>query len=166
MALVALAAGSALISAYGQYKSGQAQSEAMQQQAELGFLRAEELLERNKINNDLLMESALSFTGTQAAQTAASGVAMGETSRKQMAQTMQTAARQIQLNNRAAEWEAEMARLGANSQLKSAGQIETATNISAIGGLGFNLFSTYNSKPAKDTTSPDFSNKGTTNPTP
>lgn len=159
--LTAISVGSALVSAYGQYKAGQAQSDAMREQAQLGMMRAEELLERNKINNELLMESALVHTGKQKAQIAGSGVSLeGSTSRELVAKTMETAARQIKLNNRAAEWEAEMARLGADSQIKSAGQIETASNISAAGNLGFNLFSSYQSKPAATSPKPSYSGGG------
>lgn len=142
--LPAIAVGSALVAAYGQYKAGQAQAEAMREQAQLGMMRADELLERNRINNELLMESALVNTGKQKAQIAGSGVSLeGSTSRELVYKTMETAAKQVQLNNRAAEWEARMARLGAESQIKSAGQMETAGNISAVGNLGMSMTNLY-----------------------
>ncbi len=152
-----MAVGSTLISTYGQWKASESQADAQRQQAELGLLRAEEILARNEINNNLIQESALSFTGTQKAQMAGSGVSVGgETSRRLVVETMKTAAKQITLNNRAAEWEARMARLGAESQMSSANQIETAGQISAAGNLGFGLFSTYNSRPADTSPKPKF----------
>jgi hypothetical protein len=156
--LPALAVGSALISAYGQWRAGEAQQDAAEQQYRLDSLRAEELLERNQINNELLMESALVHTGTQKAQIAASGVSLGgATSKAIIAKTMETAARQIKLNNRAADWEAEMARLGADSQLKSAGQLATANKIGLAGSLGASLTNYY-------TSSGNLSDKGNTRP--
>ena len=111
------------MAAYGQWQAGSAQAEASRNQAQLNLLQAEEVLQRNEINNNLILESALSFTGTQATQMAGSGTSLGgESNRRLIANTMQTAAKQIQLNNRTAEWEARMTRLGAASQITAAGQ--------------------------------------------
>lgn len=143
----AIAVGSAVVSAYGQWKASSAQADASRQQAELNFMRADEILARNEINNSAIQESALSFTGKQKAQMAGSGVAIGgETSRRLVAETMKTAAKQIELNNRATEWEARMARIGAQSQMTSAGQMETAGQINAVASLGSSMTNIYLAK--------------------
>lgn len=146
-----MAIGSALVSAYGQYKSSQAQAEAQQQQAKLNFLKAEEVLARNEINNDLLLESALVHQGTQVAQIAGSGVDVGgQTQKRVVAETMRKAQRQIELNTRAAEWESRMIRIGAESQIQSSEEIALAGTISSIGSLGFNTATTLDSKPSSN----------------
>lgn len=140
-----LAVGSALVSAYGQYKSGQAQAKSLRAQAQLDFLRAEEVLRRNDINNELLMESALVHTGTQKAQLAGSGRTL-ESGRDLIAETMSKAAEQAALNTEAAEWEARMVRMGASARETAAGDIKSSSTINAIGSLGIGLTNAYLAK--------------------
>lgn len=153
--LTALAVGSALVSAYGQYKSAKAQAEASREQAQLNFLKAEEILSRNTINNELIQGSALVQVGTQQTQIAGSGATMGYSERRLLRDTMEKAARQIQMNNRAAEWEARMTRLGAESQIKSADQIQTAGTINAIGTAVFGTARAYDNSPGGNTNAKD-----------
>lgn len=142
----AIAVGSALTSAYGQYKAGKDQAEAARQQARIGLMRAEEILSRNEINNGLLKEAALVQQGTQITQTFGSGKTLAST-RNLVADTMTKANKQIELNTRQAEWEARMARLGAESQLASAENIEQASAINAIGTAGFGAARAYANSP-------------------
>jgi len=152
--MAALAIGSTLVAAYGQYKSSKAQAEAKKQQAHLSFLKANEVLSRNQVNNELLMESALVHQGTQAAQVAGSGLAGGEASRALIRNTVESTAKQIDRNNRAAEWEANMIRIGAESQIGSAEQIETAGFLGSLATLGFGLAKTAEVKPGKGGVTP------------
>ena len=145
--LTAISIGSALVSAHGQYKSAQAQADARREQGQINFLKAEEILSRNFLNNELLMESALVHRGTQEAQIAGSGMAMGEATRGLLRDTIDKASSQIERNTRAAEWEARMIRLGAESQIESAGQIETAGKIQAFSTAGFGTASAYANAP-------------------
>lgn len=147
--MTGLAIGSALVSAYGQYQSSKAQAESLEAQAQQGFLRAEEIIQRNTIKNELLLESALVHQGTQKAQSAGSGRAL-ESTRDLVSSTMDKAAEQIINNNRSAEWEAHMAEIGASSQLDSAGNISTAGTISAIGTLGFGAAKAYDASPGAE----------------
>ena len=50
----AIAVGSTVLKAYGEYKAGQAEAEALQRQAEMDRMKAGEVLRRNGINNTLL----------------------------------------------------------------------------------------------------------------
>jgi len=135
-----LAIGSALVSAYGQYKSAKQQGQALEEQAKINFMKANEVLARNDINNELLQESALVTAGTQRAQIAGSGISGSSASSQELIRdTFEKTAEQIEFNTRAAEWEARMVRLGAESQIESAGQIEKAGIISAVGTAGFGI---------------------------
>lgn len=145
--MTAIAVGSALVSAYGQYKSANAQADAKREQASINFLKAQEVLDRNTINNELLFESALVHTGTQRAQIAGSGVAFGVSERRLVRDTMDKAAEQVERNTRTAEWDARMTRLGAESQITAAGQIEEAGLITAIGAAGFGTARAFASSP-------------------
>lgn len=144
--MTAIAVGSALVSAYGQYKSSKAQAAASEQQAQLNFFKAEEILSRNNMNNELLRESALVKQGEQTVQTFGSGRTLASTSRL-VRDTMTRAANQIELNNRAAEWEASMVRLGAESQISSSVEIEQAGRLQAAGTAGFGTAQAFASSP-------------------
>ena len=153
--MTAIAVGSALVSAYGEYKSSQAMAESNREQSQINFLKADEILARNQINNELLQESALVTMGTQRAQIAGSGVAVTASDRRLLRDTMEKAATQITLNNRAAEWEARMVRLGAETGLKSAEEIEKAGTISALGTAGFGTARAFASSPGTEKTKED-----------
>lgn len=143
----AVAIGSALTSAYGQYKAGQAQEAAAQKQAYLNFEEASEVLRRNEINNELLRESALVTQGSQTVQSFGSGKTLAS-SRDLIEQTMDSARRQIDLNTQAAEWEARMIRLGAESQLQSSEEIAEASMITSISTAGFGMANAYQNSPS------------------
>ncbi len=147
--MTALSVGSALVSAYGQYQSSQAQAEQQRQQSQIDFARAEEILRRNEINNELLMESALVHTGTQKAQAAGAGVDVSGIGRL-VQDTVNKAIEQIELDTRAAEWESRMVRLGAETRLETASDIESAGTISAIGKAGFGIGTAFHNSPGGD----------------
>lgn len=149
----AIAVGSALVQGYGQYQAGKAQADAMRQQAQLNLLKATEILERNDINNELLRESALVTQGTQVAQTFASGKTLAST-RNLVEQTMQTAKRQIELNTRAAEWEARMVRMGAESSIGAADKVQEAAMISSLATAGFGMARAYSNAPSYSSDTP------------
>jgi len=123
------------LSAYGNYKSAQAQGEAKRQQSELDRMKGLEVLRRNEINTELLGKEAIKFSGKQTAQIAASGGGFTASSVALLEETARTVAEEMGRNLEEAEWEAHMISLGAESRDVAAGEIEKAGKISAVGSI-------------------------------
>lgn len=145
--------GLALVSAFSSYQAGRAQAKAAKQQAELDSLRADEMLRRNEINNREILSNAQEFSSSQAAKLAGMGRSGAtESDTGEMYKTLTTAYKQIELNNEAADWDARMIRLGAESAKSAAETMATANTIGSIAGLGMNLTTYYTNKGYQPTT--------------
>lgn len=118
---------------FGGMSAANAEAEARREQARLDYKKAEELLDRNQINNALLRRRADRHQGLQKVQIAASGRAQDATTAALIQETYDLVEEQIDRNTRAAEWEASAVRAGAESSFNAADNIETAGTITAIG---------------------------------
>jgi hypothetical protein len=133
-ALTAMALVSTGIQVVSALKSSKEQADAMRRQAELNRLKAQEILERNRINNELTLLEAEGLSADQIVGGAARGIAGGSQATLGTVQKIQElAARKIIRDTRNAEFEATMARLGANIDVKAAGEVEKAGAWNAFG---------------------------------
>lgn len=133
--LLAVAGGGAAMKAYGQWKAAEAQANAKREQASLLDMEAGEILARTDINNDLLAQDAIRFSGRQAASMAASGGGVSATSSAILEETARLASEEMGRNLREAKWEAHMKNIEADSMRRSADQFEKAGKIAAIGSI-------------------------------
>lgn len=131
--LIIAAAAGAAVSAYSQYQSARAQADAQQNQAQLDRARSLEVIERNRINNDLLERSSRQVQGTQLAQAAASGFSLDLGIMQILEETARLSEEEQLRNLRVAKWEATMINSGAEARERGADQLRTAGTISAIG---------------------------------
>lgn len=135
--LIAAAALGTAFSAYGQYTAAKSKAAQLRQQAFANTLRASEILKRNSLNNELLQERSQRVVGDQQIQFAGSGRAQSATTLAMMSETFELAAEQAQRNTRAAQWEATMIIMGADSDRLAANSIEKAGKLNAFGTLLF-----------------------------
>lgn len=134
--LGAIAAVGVGLQVFGQLRAARDQSNSLLRQAEISDVRANEVLERNEINNTLLREELHIAKGNFLA---ARGT-LGESSTYLQLENMsRNVTRQIDLNTREAEFEANMIRLGADidrreaKDRRRAGRLQAFTT--AAGGL-------------------------------
>jgi len=158
MALPLIIAGTGIaMQMYGSYKTGKDNAAAMRRQAALDGLKAQEILERNKINIETLFKNAKAFQGSQVAQITGAGGGMGASAMALIEETTILAAEEANAQSRSAEWEANMVRLGAESTMTAAGDVQTAGTISALGtGLSgsADIYSNFYGKSANTAKTP------------
>ena len=151
MVMPALAVAGVAMQVYGTYKASKDKAAAMREQAAQNRLKAEEILKRNELNKEALFKKAKAFKGTQTTQITAAGGGLGASAMALIAETSTLAAEEAESMSRAAEWESNMVRMGADSTQKAAGQVETAGKISALGqGLsgGASTFKSFSGQEA------------------
>jgi hypothetical protein len=135
-ALAAFALVNAGIGAWSSYTSAKQQAAAQRQQAELDNLRANEILERNRINNELTLIEAQGLSSEQIVSGAARGIAGGSQATLGTVQKIQElAARKILRDTREAEFDALQARLGGQTRLEAAKEIQKAGAFNAASSL-------------------------------
>lgn len=149
IAMVGIGLAGTALDIYGTYQSSKAQAEALRRQALLDRQRAEEVLERNKINNDLLFGRATQMMATQQVSFAGSGRALSATTLAVMANTMDLAAEQAIRNNREAQWEAMMINLGADSSDIAAMRVRKAAKLNALGQAFVGALNIYSAMPGE-----------------
>lgn len=146
--LLAIAAVGTALNAFGQYKESKAQAESLRQQSMIDGLRADEILERNEINNQLLAEDTEKVIASQSVALAAQGQDLsGTTAMGILENTIRASIHQRERNNREAEFEARMIRFGARSQQGRAGEFESAGRLKVAGTLAFGASSIYRNSP-------------------
>lgn len=134
--LAGITAATSVLDAYGRYKSAKGQADQMRQQSILDSMRADELLERNEINNTLLGIQEGEITSQLVAQTAGRGIALESSSTAGLiAQNARLLVEQQIQNNHNADFEAAMIREGADSQKVAAANIESAGKMTAFASL-------------------------------
>lgn len=126
-----LVAGS-ILGAYGKYKAASAEAEALQEEATLLDMSADQVLALNDINTQSTIQARDELQGAAATQFAASGFA---TETGAIADIASKAAKEIELNTMEAKYEANKMRLQAASKRKSASATKTAGKISAVGSI-------------------------------
>ena len=115
-------------------KAAQEQERLMKEQALMDDMKADELLERNEINNELIRKDTEKFMGEQSAALAGKGQSLsGVTAMGLLEDTYRSMLEDIARNNRDAEWEAGMIRLGASSTRDAAKRTKKAAWIGALG---------------------------------
>jgi len=133
------------LSAYGQYASGRAKAEEARRQAEIGRAKAIEIMRRNDVNNQLLLQTTGELQETRLTQQAGSGAVQDASYFSRMEDIYNRAASQAKRNTDAAKWEASMAIAGADSDMRSARDYENAGAISALGTAGLGGAELYKS---------------------
>ena len=131
--LIAAAAVGTALQVYGTFTAARSRAAAMRRQAVLNKLRADEVLQRTFMNNSLLMERSFRTVGEQQSQFAGSGRAQSATTLAMLSETLDLAFAQATRNTRAAQWQATMINMGADSDLVTAGAVEKGGAISALG---------------------------------
>lgn len=144
--LVALSGAGTALNAYSIWRQGQEKAQALLQSAEISEAKAQEVIRRNDINNDLIFSDAQKFIGDQVARAAASGGGVGS-SMALYEETASLAAKQIRRNSEIAEWEARMSLLEAQSMRWSAKQTKKGAGILAIGTLASGFTKAWDAKP-------------------
>jgi len=132
--LMALAGAGVALNAYSTWKAGREEAQSLLELANEKRLAANEVIARNKINNQLLFLDAKTVIGEQVSRAAASG-AGGATNMAIFEETATLAARQIKLNTRAAEWEARALFTEAGGLQRTSGQVLKGSQIQTIAGL-------------------------------
>lgn len=152
----------AAVQLVGTMLAANAAAEAAERQAILNTKKAEEVLARNTINNELLMKAAGRHQGVQTVQIAGSGRAQDTTTMAMMEETWSIAVDQVERNTRSAQWEATQILEGVNSMLESADDTRTTGIVKGIGDFGFNAAKLYDSAPSGEFTgiSASFSEAG------
>jgi len=114
---------------YGQMSAARSQAEAQEREAALKGMQAQELLQRQFINEQLMKDKsqfaekfAGHYTGLEGYGGRVSGIMR---LRKDLEQNLMTSRRE-------AEWKAKMLRLGGEADLKLSSDIQAAGDISAI----------------------------------
>ena len=144
--LTFMAISGTLMQAYGTFKSAQAESSLLQQQAQLNDIRANEILQRAEINSNIVREKSQEAMTDLQARSQGAGIG-SQTILAGMEETARLAARELYNLNRDAAFEAKMQQFESASQRKQAGEIEQAGGVSALGGLVMGAGNTYYSMP-------------------
>ncbi len=138
------------LAAYGQYSSGKAQAESRRNQAELGFMKADEILRRNEINTGLLQTDSKKFIGSQIVQIAGSGRRADASTHALLEETAQITADKAIRDLEVAQWDADMAIAAGKAGLASAADIQKAGTISALGTGVSGIARAYYASPKGD----------------
>lgn len=134
---------------YGQLESAKSQASLLRQQAAIDETRANELLARAEINNEIVRERSQQAMGDLQARTGGASISSGSVLQG-LEEVARLAAREITQQIREAEFEAYMIRTGAASQRDNAKEIEKAGLFSAFstGILGAGRI--YKAMPGKE----------------
>ena len=139
--LAGLSLGATVFGAINQYEQGQAQAEALREQAELDLLRANEFLIRTEKNIAARKIAAEKIIGGQQVALAKSGIELGTgVSLDIMEDAYMSLAEEEDLIRSEADYQAASIISGAESTRKQAGDVSSAGTISAVttllGGIG------------------------------
>jgi len=135
MAVWALAA-LAAVKAIGSYSAAKDQAEAINNQADMEFLKANEIIRRNRVNRDLLFEEAEITTGKQTVQVAGSGRRLDVSTYALLEETTRKASEQAIRDAEVASWDASMAVASGEALQAKAKDVKKAGMISALTGMG------------------------------
>ena len=116
--MMAFAAVSMGFQAFNNWKSRKEQEKAYEQQAQIFRLRADELLERNSVNNELDREEFRDFEANTIVENAAKGLSLSGSSMGALNKASYLVTEKIIRDTREAEFEANMLKLGEETNLR------------------------------------------------